>query len=47
MNLEELDYMIEHFEMKNDKETADFYKGMRKGLQKVILMKINNQLKGI
>tara|TARA_A100001391_G_C4889362_1_gene230427 strand:+ start:8 stop:151 length:144 start_codon:yes stop_codon:yes gene_type:complete len=47
MNLRELDEIIRHFEMKKDKETADFYKGMRKGLQKVILMKINNQLKGI
>tara|TARA_A100001515_G_scaffold79131_1_gene62826 strand:+ start:10 stop:153 length:144 start_codon:yes stop_codon:yes gene_type:complete len=47
MNLRELDEIIRHFELKKDKETADFYKGMRKGLQKVILTKINNQLKGI
>ena len=31
MNLREIDEIIRHFEMKNDKETADFYKGMRKG----------------
>ncbi len=47
MNLEELDYMIEHFRKIGDKETMKFYQSMRKGLQKVILMKINNQLKGI
>jgi|TARA_R110000851_G_scaffold234026_6_gene386593 hypothetical protein len=44
MNLEELDYMIEHFRKIGDKETMKFYQSMRKSLIKIIKDKLEGKL---
>ena len=44
MNLEELDYMIEHFRKIGDKETMKFYQSMRKSLIKIIKEKLEGKL---
>ena len=44
MNLQELDYMIEHFRKIGDKDTMKFYQSMRKSLVKIIKDKLEGKL---
>ena len=44
MNLQELDYIIEHFRKNGDKDTMKFYQSMRKNLVKLIKNKLEGKL---